>query len=384
MKRTIARLALVIGGTILALCMAEGVLRLHHGTGIGMFMADPPLGDPHALYDGHERLGFVPRPGAVMTQRTIEFTTETRFNALGTRGPELEPPRDDTTVILAVGDSFTLGSQVAEHDCFTSRLQQTLGEATGRRVRVINAGVDGYNTFQATHRARELVERYPVDALVLTFFLGNDFMENTGAMVPGGLHGIEVEPTPPPDGGGHIGPMPEPSRLLPKPAHDWLFMRSHLYTQLELWHRALTARQTFYGDRWREEMSLFTAGSSTEEQLFPNRLALEQLGEFCTARQLPCLVSLAPPAFTVDPDRVATSFSIIGVEGEPDLERLPRELLGLMPATLRAHDLAPELIAAAEREPVYYEFDGHWNPAGHRAVAEALTPILAELLADDE
>ena len=64
-------------------------------------------------------------------------------------------------MILAVGDSFTFGDRVSDHETWPAQLERL----TGRQV--LNAGVFGYGVDQAYLRAVALLETYDTDLVVL-------------------------------------------------------------------------------------------------------------------------------------------------------------------------------------------------------------------------
>lgn len=102
----------------------------------------------HNLNDFHPTIGWVLRPH--LRQESGLFTTEygIRVN---------DPYREDAFAlplqdsILAVGDSFVAGSEVAEHETWPAHLEHLLGWP------VLNAGVGAYGVDQTFLRASELI-----------------------------------------------------------------------------------------------------------------------------------------------------------------------------------------------------------------------------------
>lgn len=91
-----------------------------------------------------ERLGYRPRPGHTAPGITIDP------EGLRTTGAA---PAGDKAPILAVGDSFTFGEEVADGESWPAYLQRI----TGRRV--LNGGVSGYGFDQIVLRAEQLASR---------------------------------------------------------------------------------------------------------------------------------------------------------------------------------------------------------------------------------
>lgn len=101
-----------------------------------------------------DRLGYRPRPGYAAPGVTIDG------DGLRATGPA---PASDTPPILAVGDSFTFGEEVADGESWPADLQTI----TGRRV--LNGGVSGYGFDQIVLRAEALAPLYRPGAIVVAF-----------------------------------------------------------------------------------------------------------------------------------------------------------------------------------------------------------------------
>jgi len=80
-----------------------------------------------------------------------------------TRSNGAERELDKGSIILAVGDSFTFGDQVDDHQSWPAHLEDMTGNT------VINGGVFGYGVDQAYIRMILLAEKYHPSALVLSF-----------------------------------------------------------------------------------------------------------------------------------------------------------------------------------------------------------------------
>ncbi|MDP2332581.1 MAG: GDSL-type esterase/lipase family protein [Reyranella sp.] len=108
------------------------------------------------------RLGHTPRPNYAAPGLTIDadglrLTGEPPASAAGTGGPILGGS------ILAVGDSFTFGEEVADDEAWPAQLQQLVGR------RVLNAGVSGYGFDQIVLRAETLAATFAPSAIIVAF-----------------------------------------------------------------------------------------------------------------------------------------------------------------------------------------------------------------------
>lgn len=78
--------------------------------------------------------------------------------------------------VICLGDSFTMGYEVENDQCFARLLERGL-EERGVRCQVLNAGVSGFGSAEALiYLERELL-KYDPDAVVLSFFI-NDLDDN--------------------------------------------------------------------------------------------------------------------------------------------------------------------------------------------------------------
>ncbi|MBW2420339.1 MAG: hypothetical protein JRH19_17495 [Deltaproteobacteria bacterium] len=128
----------------------------------------------------HSRLGWMPRPGVQAKGRDLRWRTK--------EGPVVPGTNEDADVnildygirsngqpvpsarhprVLAVGDSFTFGDQVSDHQTWPAQLEVSLG------VRVLNGGVYAYGIDQAVLRAELLAPIHRPQLVVLSFIPGD-------------------------------------------------------------------------------------------------------------------------------------------------------------------------------------------------------------------
>ena len=66
-----------------------------------------------------------------------------------------------------------------------------------------------------------------------------------------------------------------------------------------------------------------------------------------------------------------------------EIDAVAAGVLAATPPGIHALDLTPAVRAASESQSLYYRFDAHWNPEGHRVAAEALAAFMAPRLAGE-
>lgn len=356
------RLALVLGGLLLGGAAAELGARVLEPHDAADMLYSAPDNAPDGLYLTDTELFSVPRPGFSASQRSIGYDVQLRINEHGLRGGHLTEARPRW---LVGGDSFTMAAQVAEDQTFVARLSE---QADGD---FLNAGVDGYGTWAALRRYERLDQELDVDGLLLVFFAGNDLADNARW---GSIQEQAARMTP-----GEQLWRPEQGAL-----HRWLYPRSLLYARLHMLSRArsLARADNPERQRWASELQIFTREGRPVLQglMRETRSALMALRAATDARSDQLLVAIAPPAFQVDETRLEATMSLVGLDprsAQPDqVTDLVREVLDQI--GIASCDLVGPLRAVdAPTERVYLAYDGHWSPAGHRVVADAIQGCLA-------
>jgi hypothetical protein len=156
--------------TLVVMFMApEFALRLYHGELFSVESLLPQFPGrttkPRADYDPQR--GWVPAKGSI--RRSAEEAWNVEENGLRSNGSVVasESLRLAGDPILAVGDSFTFGDEVLDHETWAAQLEML----TGRPV--LNAGVFAYGVDQAFLHAQILMQRYDPE-VVLFAFISND------------------------------------------------------------------------------------------------------------------------------------------------------------------------------------------------------------------
>lgn len=107
-------------------------------------------------------LGWIPKTGVYKNTAGSDVTITILQNGIRSNGPS-SVSRDHTQPILAIGDSFTFGDGVSDHETWPAILELLIGRP------VINAGVFGYGIDQAFLRAKKLILLYRPTTVIFSF-----------------------------------------------------------------------------------------------------------------------------------------------------------------------------------------------------------------------
>ncbi len=358
----------------LALAVASAVLTLAGGElAVGLFFPPPTrvMTDFRLLtsgyYERHEVVGWLPRRNvAGVHTKPGSFATTFRTNSHGLRDREhpLEKPPSGTRIVV-VGDSFTWGYGVNDDKVYPRVLEPLL-----EGVEVINLGVTAFGTKQEFDYLKLEGLRYGPDIVILGFCL-NDIYPDTES----------VQAAAPAATGAALNR-----------AKRWLSEHAALY---ELARQAANTNKTVV--KLLVRLGVKDSLSGFEEldvnlmpalRVYPDRLRrsfeqtraeLLEIHRFLAERRIRFVLVLIPSLQSIDARalRQSIAYSLYD-EADFDLEKPYR----LLEAFARAHEIEvvnPYRALKRLHEagvPLYLKRDIHFNPAGHRALADEIAAYL--------
>jgi hypothetical protein len=326
-------IALLVASLLVSLIFGEAILRVF---GRGPLRVNPVPGS----FWRHDRLlGWSNSPGADGVFDHPRFRINVHINSKGLRDREYAYERSPgTRRILVIGDSFVWGYGVEQHETFPKVLEALLP-----RVDVINAGVAGYGTDQELLWLRSEGVRYRPD-LVILVMCGNDDDENNSDLVYNVYHKPRFRQA---DHGEPLltgVPVPLPSRALR--LKHWILTHSALAFQLK------------------------------STIIDPLRYQRHQR-EAVPAKGLGLTLALVDGIARVVRDIDARLVVVTTVRYAPSAEFPYDELVD----GVRRQGIP---VLDTERSPGYradtmlIPGDAHWNPAGHRFVAQQLRTMIED------
>jgi hypothetical protein len=274
------------------------------------------------------------------------------FGELGIRMNRNEITPLPSRAVLVVGDSFTEGSEVLDHETYPAELERLL------RYPVINTGVGGYGTDQMILMAESLMPTLQPSALVIGIL--DDDINRTGLRVYSGV--------PKPWFSVRDGTLVHHNNPVP-PHHvrdSSLPLRWLAYSYLAAW----TAERTGHHDIFRPKDYVVV----DNDPVAVTCGLLRRMKQTTDTKGLPLYVVM----LYAGSDRLATTMNVPSEKARPISVSACAKQLGI--ATI---DLLPDLVELAKREMASYralyhlhgpreDIYGHMTVAGNAFVAQAI------------
>src|SRR5262245_25549514 len=164
------RPGILIYSTVVSLLLLELGARLIDGQPIfalGNWLAERnPRFAAETIYDYDPALGWLPKSNLRVSPDDEVGSLTTVWQGIRLNRPDAGAP--PTGAILAVGDSYTFGTDVGDRHSWPAHLEHMLGRP------VVNAGVPGFGTDQIVMRAEALLPTLKPSVLLVSF-LSDDF-----------------------------------------------------------------------------------------------------------------------------------------------------------------------------------------------------------------
>jgi hypothetical protein len=371
-RRWAGRAGLLLGGLVVGAALAEGGARLLAPAPAAELLGEPSRDATPGLYQMDAQLGHVPVPGYRTTWPSPEGEIAVEVAPDGSRapGPPAGLPR-----WLAVGDSYTLAVQVDAGDTFAAQLAARAG------IGAVNAGVDGYGTWESHLRYARLADATPVEGVLYTLFSGNDLTDNPAWR--GRMRVQSVDAPLPPAPPGHAGPG---RPIVPYRPATWahrLKRWSVLFSAVHvLRHQPVVAANGTLTRYKQETLAMTRPGAGHRRGLLQELgAALRRFGAAAESRGDVLWVVLAPAPWMLDDASAAATLGALGhPPADADIVAFHRDLLATVDATgLPRCDLLPALRNSVLRgESPFLRYDGHFSARGHVVAAAAIARCLSE------
>jgi len=158
-----AALALILGGTVTGLLVAEAGARVWVGTHWpkAQIFQYTHFTHTRGRYTEDSVLGYRLHPGYIDPTGTVSH------NSIGFRGPPIASSKPPGTFRVAmIGASTVYGVAVSDSETGSVRLQQRLQAAASRPVEVVNAGVPGWTSWETLRNLQHRVLPLEPDVVI--------------------------------------------------------------------------------------------------------------------------------------------------------------------------------------------------------------------------
>ena len=312
--------------------------------------------------------------------KSRDFNYVQRVNSIGLRGNEINTDKAEGSYrVMMLGDSFTMGKGVRDDETFSALLEASLLNA-GRKVEVLNAGVDSYSPILSY---RQLVTRLGTllepDLVVINLDM-SDLMQEVA------YRSESIR-----DDNGEIigfraGGQGETAAKIQSFITGNLYFTGLLYAYLKRG-----------ADRDDGDVTVENTVAMANPELLKHTLAdddtdrsgqwqnifesILKIRDYCAARGIDFLLTTYPWGHQVsDTEWVPGRYQFL--EGEVSIS--DRSIEGLE-AFARSNaidfvNLFPAFRSYQGSSPLYYDYDMHWTVAGHRIVADGLERIIIEYI----
>jgi len=342
LRRIFGRLLLLAIPLILAFGAAELVLRMAGGPESPL--EEPAAKDPRWLtVDPSAELGWIFPADTTGTYKSSGRNTPVTTNSWGLRGGEVSSDTLASRVVV-LGDSYAFGWGMEDEDGFVRLLEAGLqSRYPGQPIEFINGSLPGYSIYQQIRMLDYVRQRTDIHAVVATVSLANDPIDEKRIrrFAPDNLLDFSYE-------------WRDPRSFSAK-----LIAASRLLTLID---GRTTTLQFSYINTNNECRDLASE-------------SMTQLATACREAGLPLVWVLVSRTQEVRPGGVLRR----SLNGATD--RMRRHFMALAKELeVPIVDLKPVLTDVQAREEAYLPGDAHWTEAGHRAVAEAVLPVLLKTL----
>lgn len=335
-----------------------------------------PLSPP-LVPDPYRHHALVPDSYSEIRQR--DFAYIQRVNHLGLRGRDttVEKPVG-TKRVLMLGDSFTMGKGVEDDQTFAvlveGGLQQGLSACGGGLVEVLNGGVDSYAPVLSAIQLERDLARLAPDLVILNF-------DNSDLIQEAAYRQQAVR-----DESGKIVAVPQVwqqsayERFLSWTSRNLFLTRVVLvYVNRAMDHREVSVRRVV-NEAGREHFAHTLEGDVDRTVQWNDVFdSIGRLSRKASSIGAQFLLATYPWAHQLgekgwDPGRYAYM-----QKGERTTNLTQQTIRDRSAALgIALFEALPVFQAYQGSEPLYFDYDPHWTPAGQRLMAEGLQRYITE------
>jgi hypothetical protein len=286
-----------------------------------------------------------------------------RLNELGFHDDTFELDKGDRFRIVALGDSFAFGVVPYQHNYLTL-LEQMLNDAAPP-VEVLNMGIPRTGPTDQLALLRLEGLGFEPDLVLVSFVIGNDFRDvyeaaNARKTLVDLSYVLSLVRY-----AAMASPLESPGTLYGRKAYQ---------------DDQPTIKQRTFLDILNRRGLIFRTDVQQFSTAFERTVGvLEEIHRVCAPREIAMVVVLCPDELQVDPvvqDSLIETFDGFRRDNT-DFQRPNRMLTERLTSSgIHVLDLLPSFLEASESERLFKPRDTHWNIAGNRVAARAISDDL--------
>jgi len=285
-----------------------------------LFLVEPQSRYGYRLKPNTHRENTIPGPPGRMWSYSV--------NAEGLRGEALRAPHPTRKRMLFIGDSYTFGWGVEDHQTYPEQVEALLRQSlVSLDVEALNLRVPGFNTLQEYELLNVQIDAYHPDLVVLGYVM-ND------------ANGLDLE-----------------AMFRGNPFYLWTALRYVLSQRLFALPRRHDESPAGPKPDYRND---FKPGSPHAIQ---SRTALEGIASLCRRRHIPLVVAILPD-FT-EPFDGSYPFTDIHNQVKSWCDELGIPVMDLLPP-----------FAGTNHKAYWVEGNGHPNAEAYQIIAAHLSPLI--------
>jgi len=310
-----------------------------------------------------------------------DFNYIQRVNNLGLRGRDREERKIDGTLRIAMlGDSFTMGKGVKDDETFSVLLEKDLNLRSERPIEILNAGVDSYSPILSFLQLRNQLLNYEPDLVILNLDMSDLLQELAYRQravydSSGALAGVD-------------GRLDQLHLTRTQRARNWI--NEHLYFSRLL---------VYYLQRWSHQHTGISVASvvgmanpailahtlskddttTRRGQWTPLFSSIRSIKSLCDERGISFLLTTYPWGHQVNESEWQPGrFAFVTPEDIPSDTSLEYIRVFAHDNEIDFLDFFGKFRAYSGREKLYYRYDMHWTPSGHKLVADTFAGYLRQ------
>lgn len=360
-RGTVAKIWIVVISTSVAYLLVDIVA--------GYFLIKPL--SPELVPDKYRHHKIVPNTHSRFEQR--DFSYIQRVNNVGLRGRDIQIKKSPGRYrILMLGDSFTMGKGVEDDQTFSALLEEALNQrratCNNNIIEVLNAGVDSYAPILSFIQLRRDLEPLEPDMVVLNLDV-SDLVQETvyrkqavfgsnGEIigVPGGTRKMQLNE--------RIRAWTDRNLYMTRLL---LFYTNRLFDYKEFTVRHLVTQANF-------ELAKHTLTEDTDprEEQWRNIFdSIRKMKKYCDEKGIKFLLTVYPWGHQVnDREWIPGRYNFMPQDATISDRSIQIIEKFAKSNSIQLFNLFPLFRSYNGDKPLYFNYDNHWTPDGHKVVAD--------------